>query len=247
MQLRRVLGKSMLPAYRPGDIVIMARAKPAVGAVVVARMAGTDVIKRVTAIAKDKLYLQGDNHADSVDSREYGPVHRRDIVGVVKGTLRIPRIAFGPSSKGVGIVVVSTVLAGVYALLLVAQIYRIDEVVPQLARLGLPGGARVGLTVYVLLLASQLFAVPYLLRMGGSLTARAVSGALVAVVPWGWLMIHLWMLGVPASTFQLGSMVPAPATLATVMLHIVWLGGALWVLAARGYGRTIHDLSKALQ
>ena len=75
----------MLPAYRDGAVVVTSNLiKPRIGSVVVARLASEEVIKRVRSITNTgKFYLVGDNHAQSVDSREYGPVKRSDIIGVV--------------------------------------------------------------------------------------------------------------------------------------------------------------------
>ncbi len=75
----------MLPAYRDGAVVLVSNIiRPTVGSVVVAKLASEEVIKRVRSITEaGKLYLVGDNHAESVDSREYGPVKRTDIIGVV--------------------------------------------------------------------------------------------------------------------------------------------------------------------
>lgn len=83
--LRRVHGPSMLPTYRDGAVVVATNLIiPRVGSVVVAKLASEEVIKRVRSITEaGKFYLVGDNHAESVDSREYGPVKRSDIIGVV--------------------------------------------------------------------------------------------------------------------------------------------------------------------
>ncbi|MCB9823299.1 S24/S26 family peptidase [Candidatus Nomurabacteria bacterium] len=83
--LRRVKGPSMLPTYRDGALVLVSNLiRPRVGSVVVAKLASEEVIKRVRSITEaGKFYLVGDNHAESVDSREYGPVRRSDIIGVV--------------------------------------------------------------------------------------------------------------------------------------------------------------------
>lgn len=89
--LRRVKGPSMLPTYRDGALVLVSNLiRPRVGSVVVAKLASEEVIKRVRSITEaGKFYLVGDNHAESVDSREYGPVRRSDIIGVV---LRLRRV-----------------------------------------------------------------------------------------------------------------------------------------------------------
>lgn len=83
--LRRIQGSSMLPTYRSGAVILVTSLKkPKVGSVVVAVLASQEVVKRVRSVTEaGKFYLEGDNHAESVDSREYGPVSRSDILGVV--------------------------------------------------------------------------------------------------------------------------------------------------------------------
>ncbi len=83
--LRRITGASMMPTYVEGQIVLVTSLlTPCVGQVVVARLIGVEVIKRVRSITiEGKFYLEGDNHLESVDSREYGAIPRDQIIGVV--------------------------------------------------------------------------------------------------------------------------------------------------------------------
>ena len=90
-----VEGPSMEPAYRAGDRVLVnrlayLRQRPAVGDVVVLRdpeRRGRYLLKRI-AQAPDhedpgpaRLYVLGDNAAESRDSRHFGPIDRRTIIG----------------------------------------------------------------------------------------------------------------------------------------------------------------------
>lgn len=65
----------MLPTYRPGDwLIVWWGARPRVGDVVLARRAdGTQVIKRITGWVDGEWWLEGDNAAESIDSRRVGP------------------------------------------------------------------------------------------------------------------------------------------------------------------------------
>ena len=101
-----VEGRSMLPAYAPGDRVLVSRvaylrSKPQVGDVVVVRQPGGDGridLKRIAAgpggsvsssqdgariLGPDEWSVLGDNAAESTDSRHLGPVRTRDIAGKV--------------------------------------------------------------------------------------------------------------------------------------------------------------------
>ena len=96
---RRVVGSSMWPALAPDDIVIASGLiKPKVGEVVVARIGGRDIIKRVAAVSARGYWLLGDNRSQSTDSRIYGFVPRRNILGTAIGlrhTLRSGGLAPG--------------------------------------------------------------------------------------------------------------------------------------------------------
>ncbi len=85
----RVEGDSMAPAYLPGDRVVVNRAaylvrRPSPDDVVVLRdpeEPGRLLLKRVAAVENGRYVVLGDNAAGSRDSRRFGTVQRRDIVG----------------------------------------------------------------------------------------------------------------------------------------------------------------------
>lgn len=99
-------GRSMLPLLSPGAVVLVLRcayglrlpvgdgyllrwASPREGQVVAAASPrdGKPVVKRVAGVqAGGFLYLLGDNAAESVDSRDYGPVPS----GAVRGRVILP-------------------------------------------------------------------------------------------------------------------------------------------------------------
>lgn len=91
-----VEGESMAPTLRPGDqLLCVRRRRIRRGDVVVLRppARGFDVVKRVTALpgdpvgervlGDDEYLVEGDDPVRSTDGRAFGPVGRRDIVGVV--------------------------------------------------------------------------------------------------------------------------------------------------------------------
>jgi len=83
--LRRVHGESMLPQLPAGKIVITHKLfrslKP--GDIVIVRHNGLEKIKRVAAINGQKLYIRGDNPAQSTDSRHFGWLDAQTVVGKV--------------------------------------------------------------------------------------------------------------------------------------------------------------------
>ena len=115
----RVLGTSMLPVLRPGNIILVRcssyrRSAPQRGEIVVARpssLGGRALVKRVRAtpheevavasrtwsLGADEYFLLGDHAADSLDSRKLGPIARRELIG--RAWLRVwpPRVLRLPS------------------------------------------------------------------------------------------------------------------------------------------------------
>lgn len=77
----------MLPAYRPGHTLLGRRIglrHLQRGQVVVARLAGRPVIKRVAAILPaGQLELRGDNPGRSTDSRQFGLVAPQQVEAVI--------------------------------------------------------------------------------------------------------------------------------------------------------------------
>lgn len=84
-----VEGVSMVPAVAPGDWLLVRRtSRVAPGDVVVVRLGGRVMVKRVARAADGGWWVLGDNAAASDDSRAYGAVPPRDVVGVVRWRYR---------------------------------------------------------------------------------------------------------------------------------------------------------------
>lgn len=85
LYVRRVLGASMLPFVRPGEVVVAlgryGRLKPY--DVVIIRHEGIEKIKRITKVRPGFLYVQGDNGPHSTDSRVFGWVDQASVVAKV--------------------------------------------------------------------------------------------------------------------------------------------------------------------
>lgn len=78
---RRVVGNSMLPYLKQGNIVIgISKNTYKVGDIVIAKIASKDVIKRVLSIKNDNFDIRGDNIKASTDSRNYGLIDKKSII-----------------------------------------------------------------------------------------------------------------------------------------------------------------------
>ena len=95
-----VAGRSMEPTFRDGDWLLARRLRraPRTGELVIAtdpREPARLVVKRVRAVAGDAVALAGDHAGASTDSRDYGPIPARSVVG--QPLLRYaPLRRFGP-------------------------------------------------------------------------------------------------------------------------------------------------------
>ena len=83
--LRRVIGNSMTPMLRPGQLIIATtryrQLKP--GQVVVLRKNNRELIKRIERIESGRVFVIGDNPAVSTDSRQFGWLDIATVVALV--------------------------------------------------------------------------------------------------------------------------------------------------------------------
>lgn len=81
----RVEGDSMLPSLKDGDKVLVRPPKHLQsGDIVVANhpFRNTTIIKRIREISTSgKLFLRGDNPDESTDSRTFGEIDRKEVLG----------------------------------------------------------------------------------------------------------------------------------------------------------------------
>jgi inner membrane protease subunit 1 len=86
---RRVVveGRSMEPTLAPGDRLLVTRARGLHAGDVVAVRDPRDrrrvLVKRVGAVLDDEIVLRGDNPSASTDSRTFGPVPAKAVLGRV--------------------------------------------------------------------------------------------------------------------------------------------------------------------
>ena len=84
----KISGSSMIPTFFDGDKALVFHwiylfRKPMVGEIVIARKNNISVLKRIQKIQNSKYFLVGDNLNESTDSRIYGFVEKKDILGKV--------------------------------------------------------------------------------------------------------------------------------------------------------------------
>jgi nickel-type superoxide dismutase maturation protease len=89
LRLYKIRGDSLTPEFSQGDFVLVSKipfffTAPTPGEVIAFLQPGYGLlIKRIEGITPEgELYVTG-NHPDSIDSRVFGPVRRKDILGKV--------------------------------------------------------------------------------------------------------------------------------------------------------------------
>ncbi len=84
--LYRVSGQSMQPALHPRDIVlglVPSLTKLKIGDVLIFRKNRKFIIKRLASTSNGSFQMEGDNFMISIDSRYFGKIEKKEIVGKV--------------------------------------------------------------------------------------------------------------------------------------------------------------------
>ena len=223
----------MSPTYVDGDILFCVKKSVyAPGDVVIASLAsGKETIKRITAVQSTTVELRGDNSFDSFDSREYGPVPKRAILGSVMMKIRLPK-ALPPEPLQHPRALILLYAAGFISVIIVLlQLVKFEDMVAVVTSVtSLSGvGATVAATAYTV---SILLGIPVLLQLTLSPLARATSRAALVVAPLLWLSSVLLFGGEFAKVFTadvLGSL-----SVAVLLTWFVSQGvAAYYVLAGK--------------
>lgn len=232
MIVRRVRGSSMAPTLQPGQVVIGFRRRVRVGDVVVVRHGGRDVVKRVAKINDNGVYVTGDNSLESTDSRHYGFLAKSAILGTIM--IVLPKAVAPPKPIKTYAAVCGRALAGVVVVLALIHLVRIDQLV-QIFDEMLPGGSVfAGLAAGGIVL-SEVFSVPFLLRMRLSPAAHITSGALVVLAPLWWMLVLIWTFGLVKTTGLLSGFVDVPSSAVTMITVLVWLALSYSVIYLLGF------------
>lgn len=83
-----ISGNSMYPTLRPGQSVVSSNwhyffRKPKKGDIVVLKQNGRFIVKRLQKASGRHIFVVGDNQKESTDSREYGAIDKKNLIGKV--------------------------------------------------------------------------------------------------------------------------------------------------------------------
>lgn len=140
--------------------------------------------------------------------------------------------AYRPKSKHVQ--TASLMLASVFILMVVAQLFMFEDFPDVIARMGLPGGEGVSGLRAALIVTLEVASVPFLLSMRLSPLARVVS--MVA----GWMVVAAWTVasfltyGAGVNSGLFGATIPLDSTWWTMIFCLVtialigWIAWGMW-------------------
>lgn len=240
MFIRRVKGNSMSPVLQSGDIVIGWKRNLRAGTVAIAAINNKEVVKRVERLLDDKVYLVGDNRQHSTDSRHYGPVDQRAILGTVM--VHFARATKPPAPRAPYARKLALILAGAFIVFALLHLVRIDKLIPVIAQV-LPGGPGAAEIFVACIVVAEVFALPFLLGLTMSPLARFCGGLLVVLVPLAWTCLSIWALGNPNSLGEFSSYSHLPSNLAIILLNLAWLAASYWALHVLSFDKVFQRLS----
>jgi hypothetical protein len=241
MFIRRVAGNSMSPILKSGDIVMGWKRPLRAGDIVIAQLNNAEVVKRVESYKGNKVYLVGDNRQESTDSRHYGPVAWRAILGTVM--IHFARATKPPAVRKLYARRLALILTGAFIVFALLHLVRIDKLIPVIAAV-FPGGAGAAEIFVACIVVAEVFALPFLLGLSISPLARFFSGLFVVLVPLAWTCLSIWALGNPNPLGEFSSYSHALSSLPIVLFNLVWLTASYWSLHVLSFDKVFQRLNK---
>ena len=102
-------------------------------------------------------------------------------------------------------------------------------------------------TIFVFAIVSQVFAIPFLLRLKISDLARLIGGILTVVSAWIWTMVLVWSVGTDTSAAQFGFFSAISNAWWLLLANSLWLLVSLFVAKQLGLELTWKKLGKAVK
>lgn len=94
--------------------------------------------------------------------------------------------------------------AALLVVMVVGQLFSFEKFIPLIESFGLPGGHGTATAVAGMIVVSEVFALPFLLRMWVSPLLRVVSMVLGWAVPFMWIVLTVWMNTAATMTQNVG-------------------------------------------
>jgi hypothetical protein len=88
------------------------------------------------------------------------------------------------------------IAAIIIAIMLALQLVGVGKIMPELST-QFDGHDAVAITVTIIVLLTEMAAIPFLLRMKLSYLAAVFSGVAAVFAPWIWILVIVWSVGLP--------------------------------------------------
>lgn len=167
--------------------------------------------------------------ADVLAKRKRNDKNNNILYTAYMSFFRHPTPAPTPKTKDVKSI--STFYAAILVIMVVAQLFTFDAFLELFASFQLPGGPATGYTLAAVLVAAEVFALPFLLRMNLSPAFRWFSLLCAGLVSDIWLFVTIWILvvGVDVATVGfLGTVVDTMPGWWAVFISLAFGILALW-------------------
>ncbi len=229
MIIRRVRGRSMLPSFQDGDIVMARQKVYKPGDAIIFKSPVGEVIKRIEKIEKSELFVRGDNMHDSFDSLAYGNIQKSAILGAVMARIHFATATNPPKLAEPQLAWVLMTTGGLLVFLVLAQLGSFEKFSLAVGSYGLFTGR--GSAIFAITIAAlEILALPALLRLRLSPAMRYISTGAILAAPILWFMLiaFAFVTGMPVeNTGLFGGIVALPVAIYTVLFSGLLLFSAI--------------------
>jgi hypothetical protein len=106
----------------------------------------------------------------------------------------LAKVTPAPKARSENVIKISIFYAGILTVFIVTQLFTFDAFIELIPSYNLPVSETLAYALAPIIVASELFALPFLLRMNLSVAFRWVSMVLGWLVPVLWLLISAWVV-----------------------------------------------------
>lgn len=130
------------------------------------------------------------------------------------------------------------VLAAVMVIMIVLQLIGIVDTMNNMANQLETKSATATIAMTVIILACEIFSLPFLLRRKISHLARFLSGLFAVITPWIWLLISIWSIGGSAHSAQFGVVSGISIGWWLAVANLIWLFVSMYIVKQIGIEKT---------
>lgn len=146
--------------------------------------------------------------------------------------IQLAHASKAPVPRSEEVKVVAWLYVAILVIMAISQLFAFEDLIPLMATYSLPGGYGSAVLASCMIVLTEIFAVPFLLRMPLSVLMRWVGLVCSVLVPVFWLKLIAWSyingIEIGNSGF-LGTKVVLPVNSIMVCVSVALLAIAIWV------------------